>query len=236
MKLKFNGFLVLLLVLVAQISFAQDRVVSGVVSDNAGMPLPGVSVLVKGSKSGMQTDFDGKYSIKATSSQVLIFSFIGMKTQEVKASSAKINVKMLDDSQVLEEVVVTALGISKSEKTLGYAVSKVSKDEITKAGEQNVLQALAGKAAGVQVIGSGGTPGASSKIIIRGLNTITGSSDPLIVIDGVPIDNSTSQTTAGDNPFNANLSGINNSNRALDINPDDIESVSILKGPAAAAW
>ena len=235
MKLKYNGFLVLLLVLVAQITFAQDRVVSGVVSDNAGMPLPGVSVLVKGTQSGIQTDFDGKYSIKATSSQVLIFSFIGMKTQQVTASSAKINVKMQDDSQALEEVVVTALGISRSEKTLGYAVSKVTNDEISKSGEQNVLQALAGKAAGVQVIGSGGTPGASSKIIIRGLNTITGSSDPLIVIDGVPVDNSTSQTTAGDNPFNANLSGINNSNRGLDINPDDIESVSILKGPAAAA-
>ena len=235
MKLKFNGFLVLLIVLVAQISFAQDRVVTGVVSDNAGLPLPGVSVLVKGTQSGTQTDFDGKYSIKATSSQVLIFSFIGMKTQQITASSAKINVKMQDDSTVLEEVVVTALGISKSEKTLGYAVSKVTKDEITKSGEQNVLQALAGKAAGVQVIGSGGTPGSSSKIIIRGLNTITGSSDPLIVVDGVPIDNTTTQTTAGDNPFNANLSGINNSNRALDINPDDIESVSILKGPAAAA-
>jgi TonB-linked SusC/RagA family outer membrane protein len=235
MKLKFNRFFVLFLALAAQISFAQERVVSGTASDTAGMPLPGVSVAVKGTQTGTQTNFDGKFSIKATPSQVLIFSFIGMKTQEISASSEKINVNLQDDSQTLEEVVVTALGISKSEKTLGYAVSKVSKDEISKSGEQNVLQALAGKAAGVQVIGSGGTPGASTKIIIRGLNTITGSSDPLIVIDGVPINNSTTQTTAGDNPFNANLSGINNSNRALDINPDDIESVSILKGPAAAA-
>lgn len=235
MKLKFNGFLVLLLVLVAQLTFAQERVVSGSVSDNSGMPLPGVSVLIKGTKTGTQTDFDGKFSIKASTSQILVFSYIGMRTQEIAASSSSINVKLKDDSVELEGVVVTALGIKKSEKTLGYAVSKVTSEELTRSGEQNVLQGLAGKAAGVQVIGSGGTPGASSKIIIRGINSINRPSDPLIVIDGVPIDNTTSQTTAGDNPFNANLSGINNSNRALDINPDDIESVSILKGPAAAA-
>lgn len=225
----------LFFVLSSQLFFAQERAISGTVSDNAGIPLPGVSVLVKGTKSGTQTDFDGKYSIKASSSQILIFSYIGMKTQEVAANSQLVNVKLKDDSVELEGVVVTALGIKRSEKTLGYAVSKINSDEITRSGEQNVMQALAGKAAGVQVIGSGGTPGASSKIIIRGINTITGSSDPLIVVDGVPIDNATSQTSAGDNPFNANLSGINNSNRALDINPDDIESVSVLKGPAAAA-
>jgi TonB-linked SusC/RagA family outer membrane protein len=235
MKLKFNGFLVLLLVLVAQLTFAQERAVSGTVSDNTGMPLPGVSVLVKGTKTGTQTDFDGKFSIKASSNQVLVFSYIGMKTQEVAASSNSLSVKLKDDSVELEGVVVTALGIKKEEKKLGYAVSKVTSDEITKSGEQNVLQALAGKAAGVQIIGSGGTPGASSKIIIRGANTITGTTDPLIVVDGIPIDNTTDQTAAGDNPFNANLSGINNSNRALDINPNDIESVTILKGPAAAA-
>ena len=192
-------------------------------------------MLVKGSQTSTQTDFDGKFSIKATPTQVLVFSYIGMKSQEASASNAKLNVKLKDDSVELEGVVVTALGIKKDEKKLGYAVSKVTADEISKSGEQNLVQALAGKAAGVQVVGSGGTPGASSKIIIRGLNTITGSTDPLIVVDGVPIDNTTDQTTAGDNPFNANLSGINNSNRALDINPNDIESVTILKGPAAAA-
>ena len=235
MKLKFNGFLVLLVVLVAQLTFAQERSVSGVVSDNAGMPLPGVSVLVKGTKNGTQSDFDGKYTIKVAPSDVLVFTYVGMKKLEKSASSTSINVNLASDATELESVVVTALGIKRSEKSLGYAVSKVSGDEITKSGEQNVMQALAGKAAGVQVIGSGGTPGASSKIIIRGVNTIFGSSDPLIVIDGVPVDNTTTQTTAGDNPFNADLSGINNSNRALDINPDDIESVTVLKGPAAAA-
>lgn len=235
MKQKIKGLLLLIFALSSQLFFAQERVVSGTVLDNAGIPLPGINVIVKGTKSGTQTDFDGKFSIKASSNQTLIFSYIGMKTQEVVASSTSLNVKLKDDSVELEGLVVTALGIKRSEKSLGYAVSKISSDEITKSGEQNVLQALAGKAAGVQVIGSGGTPGASSKIIIRGINTITGKSDPLIVVDGVPIDNTTSQTSAGDNPFNANLSGINNSNRALDINPEDIESVSILKGPAAAA-
>ena len=235
MKQTFKGLIMLFFVLSSQLFFAQERAISGTVSDNVGIPLPGVSVLVKGTKSGTQTDFDGKYSIKASSNQIIIFSYIGMKTQEVTASSTLLNVKLKDDSVELEGVVVTALGVKKEEKKLGYAVSKVTSDEITKSGEQNVLQALAGKAAGVQIIGSGGTPGASSKIIIRGANTITGSTDPLIVVDGVPIDNSTTQTSAGDNPFNANLSGINNSNRALDINPNDIESVTILKGPAAAA-
>jgi TonB-linked SusC/RagA family outer membrane protein len=236
MKQKLKGFMMLFFVLILQSGIAQEKKITGVVSDNAGIPLPGVSVLVKGTKLGAQTDFDGKYVINAASNQVLIFSYIGMKTQEVTVSSSVINVKMLDaGAQELESVVVTALGIKRSEKTLGYAVSKINADEITKSGEQNVLQALAGKAAGVQVIGTGGTPGASSKIIIRGVNTILGSSDPLIVVDGVPIDNTTSQTSAGDNPFNANLSGINNSNRALDINPEDIENVSVLKGPAAAA-
>ena len=156
MKLNFNGFLVLLVVLVAQITFAQERTVSGVVSDNAGMPLPGVSVLVKGTKSGTQTDFDGKYSIKASSNQILIFSFIGMKTQEVMAGSAKVNVKMQEDSQVLEEVVVTALGIKKQERALGYATSVVGGNDITKGGNQNFVNALGGKVAGVQVIASGG--------------------------------------------------------------------------------
>lgn len=235
MKSKLHYLLTLFLALLVQISFAQERMVSGVVSDNNGLPIPGVNVLVKGTKSGVQTDFDGKYSIKASPSQTLIFNFVGMKSQEIVAASTTINVKMQDTTVELEGVVVTALGIKKEEKKLGYAVSKVSDDEIRKSGDQNVIQSLAGKAAGVQVTGTGGTPGASSKVIIRGMNTITGTTDPLIIVDGVPIDNSTTQTRAGDNPFNADLSGINNSNRALDLNPEDIESVSILKGPAAAA-
>ncbi|TRX24936.1 SusC/RagA family TonB-linked outer membrane protein [Flavobacterium franklandianum] len=228
MKLKFNGFLVLLLVLVAQVTFAQDRVVSGVVSDNTSMPLPGVSVLVKGTKSGTQTDFDGKFSIKATSSQVLIFSFIGMKTQEVSASSSSINVKMASDAFELEGVVVTAFGIKKSEKAIGYAAQSVKGSSLTEARETNLVNALSGKIAGVQVTNSSGAVGASSRIVLRGNSTITGNNQALFVVDGIPFDN-TSYGNADDG------GGRDLPNGVASINPDDVESITVLKGPNAAA-
>jgi TonB-linked SusC/RagA family outer membrane protein len=235
MKLKFNGFLVLLVVLVAQLTFAQERSVSGIVSDNAGMPLPGVSVLVKGTKNGTQSDFDGKYTIKATPSDVLVFSYVGMKSAEKSASSTTVNAKLASDATQLEGVVVTSLGIKRDKKSLGYGVSVVSSQDLLRSGESNVIQGLAGKTAGVQVTGSAGVPGASSKIVIRGQKSITGSTDPLIVVDGVPFNNDTQGNSTGDSPFNTNLSGTNLSNRALDINPNDIESVTVLKGGAASA-
>src|SRR6478609_8604149 len=125
MKLKFNGFLVLLLVLIAQLTFAQERTVSGTVTDNAGMPLPGVSVLVKGTKTGTQTDFDGKYSINASPSEVLVISYIGMKTQELVASSTNANVKLSGNTTELENVVVTALGVKREKKSLGYSTQEI---------------------------------------------------------------------------------------------------------------
>jgi TonB-linked SusC/RagA family outer membrane protein len=228
MKLKFNGFLVLLVVLVAQITFAQERVVSGVVSDNAGLPLPGVSVLVKGTKSGTQTDFDGKYSIKASSSQVLIFSYVGMKTQEVTASSATLNVKLASTAVELEGVVVTALGIKKSEKAIGYAAQSVKGSSLTEARESNLVNALSGKIAGVQVTNSSGAVGASSRIVLRGNSTITGNNQALFVVDGIPFDNS-SYSNATDQ------GGRDLPNGVASINPDDIESITVLKGPNAAA-
>ncbi|WP_281637347.1 SusC/RagA family TonB-linked outer membrane protein [Flavobacterium marginilacus] len=231
MKLKFNGFLVLLIVLVAQVTFAQERSVSGIVSDNAGMPLPGVSVLVKGTKNGTQSDFDGKYSIKATPSDVLVFSYVGMRSSEKSASSTSLNVKLSSDATELESVVVTALGIKKEKKALGYATSQVKGDELQKSQEPNIIEGLAGKAAGIQVTGSAGTPGASSRIIIRGQKSISLSSQPLIVLDGQIIDNSINNNAGS----GTNIGGVDDSNRAVDINPDDIESVSILKGGAAAA-
>ncbi|MEG1026731.1 MAG: carboxypeptidase-like regulatory domain-containing protein, partial [Flavobacterium sp.] len=194
MKLKFNGFLVLLLVLVAQLSFAQERAVSGTVSDNAGMPLPGVSVLVKGTKTGTQTDFDGKFSIKASSSQVLVFSYIGMKTQEVAATSANVNVKLADaGAQELEGVVVTAFGIKREKKSLGYATTTLKSEQLTAVVNTNPFETLSGKIAGVD-ISAPSQPGASTKVIIRGLNTITGNTGPLYVVDGSPINNTASGT------------------------------------------
>src|SRR6187402_646293 len=131
MKLKFKGFLVLLVVLVAQLTFAQERSVSGIVSDNAGMPLPGVSVLVKGTKNGTQSDFDGKFAIKAAPSDVLVFSYVGMKSSEKPASSTTINVKLASDATQLESVVVTALGIKRDKKSLGYAAQDVKGDAVS---------------------------------------------------------------------------------------------------------
>jgi TonB-linked SusC/RagA family outer membrane protein len=231
MKLKFNGFLVLVVVLMAQLTFAQERSVSGIVSDNAGMPLPGVSVLVKGTKNGTQSDFDGKFSIKAQPSDVLVFSYVGMKSSEKSASSTSLNVKLASDATQLESVVVTALGIKKEKKALGYATSQVKGEDLQKSHEPNIIEGLAGKAAGIQVTGSAGTPGASSRIIIRGQKSISLSSQPLIVLDGQIIDNSINNNAGS----GTNIGGVDDSNRAVDINPDDIESVSILKGGAAAA-
>jgi TonB-linked SusC/RagA family outer membrane protein len=229
MKLKFNGFLVLLLVLVAQLTFAQERAVSGTVSDNTGMPLPGVSVLVKGTKTATQTDFDGKYSIKAAPNQVLIFSYIGMKAQELPASSTSINAKLKNDSVELESVVVTALGIKKEKKALGYATQEVKATELTRGNNNSLAGALQGKLAGVQITPSSGAPGASSQIVIRGARSFTGNNTPLYVIDGMPVASQSDYST-GDS-----VTGADSANRAVDIDPNDIESINILKGQAASA-
>jgi TonB-dependent SusC/RagA subfamily outer membrane receptor len=137
----------------------------------------------------------------------------------------------ITQAKEIEEVVVTALGIKREKKTIGYSTSQVNGDDLKKSGETNIIQGLAGKAAGIQVTGSSGTPGASSKILIRGQKSINLSSQPIIVLDGQVIDNSVNNN-AGQG---SNLAGVDDSNRAIDINPDDIESVSILKGGAAAA-
>lgn len=153
MKQKFKGLVVLFFVLALQITFAQEKKITGTVSDKAGIPLPGVSVLVKGIKSGTQTDFDGKYALKADANQILIFSYIGMKTQEVAANSSVINITLKDDSVELEGVVVTtAMGVKREKKSLGYATQQISgKDLDGGAGNANVANLLSGKAAGVEV-------------------------------------------------------------------------------------
>ncbi|RED19666.1 TonB-linked SusC/RagA family outer membrane protein [Flavobacterium cutihirudinis] len=235
MKLKFNGFLVLLLVLVAQLTFAQERAVSGIVSDNAGMPLPGVSVLVKGTKSGTQTDFDGKFSIKASSSQVLVFSYIGMKTQEIAASSSVINVKLAGDAQELEGVVVTtALGVKREKKSLGYATQEVKGGDLRSGtASGNFLNELSGKVAGVNVRRNTNF-GGSTSAISRGVKAINQSNEMLIVIDGMPINNA-NNTNDGTTAQSRGAQGYDYGNNGMDINPEDIESVNVLKGAAASA-
>lgn len=227
MKTKLNGFLTLFLALLVQISFAQERMVSGVVSDNSGMPIPGVNVIVKGTTSGTQTDFDGKFSIKASPSQTLVFSFVGMKSKEVMASIATLNITMEDNSVELEGVIITALGIKRDKKALGYAATTIGKEDITNVVTNNPLESLSGKVAGVD-ISAPTQPGASTKVIVRGIGSISGSNQPLYVVDGTPINNSASGSTSTSRSFDAGT-GLN------DLDPNSIEKITFLKGSAATA-
>lgn len=232
MKTKLTNYLALLLVLFAQLSFAQERTVTGTVSDNSGLPLPGVSILVKGTSEGTQTDFDGKFSIKAAPSQVLVFSYIGMRTTEVVASKTTLLVKMMDDSVELEGVVVTALGIKREKKSLGYATQEIKAADL-KSGSAggNFLNDLSGKVAGVQVRRNNNF-GGSTNIVSRGVKSLTGNNQMLVVIDGVPVNNSNTNSGA---QRNGQGTSFDYGNTATDINPEDIESVNVLKGAAASA-
>jgi TonB-linked SusC/RagA family outer membrane protein len=231
MKLKFNGFLVLLLVLVAQLTFAQERAVSGTVSDNTGMPLPGVSVLIKGTKTGTQTDFDGKFSIKASTSQVLVFSYIGMKSQEVAASSSVINIKLTGDANELEAVVVTtALGIKREKKSLNYSSQKLDGAAVSTTPSNNFLNNLSGKVAGLEVK-SNSNFGGSTNIVLRGTKSMTGNNQALMVVDGVPMSNANLNKADAAN----SRDGFDFGNSASDIDPNNIESINVLKGAAATA-
>ncbi|UXP34145.1 SusC/RagA family TonB-linked outer membrane protein [Reichenbachiella agarivorans] len=218
-------------------SWAQDRTVSGKVTDDTGESIPGANIILKGTTTGTTSDIDGNWKLSVPSDGgTLVFTFVGMAAQEVEIGSRSVvDVAMASDAKQLTEVVVTALGISREKRSLGYAVSSLDNDDLVRSGEDDIIQSLAAKAPGVQVTSSAGTPGASSKVLLRGAATLTGATQPLIIVDGIPIDNSTTQSSPRDYPFNENLQGVNNSNRAVDINPADIESVTILKGPAAAA-
>ena len=228
MKTKFKGILTLFLALLVQISFAQEKTISGTVSDQSGV-LPGVSVVIEGSNKGVETDFDGKYSIEANSGDVFVFRYLGYETVKITvAGSDIINVTLEEGGEVLDEIVITAFGIKRSEKALGYSVQSLKGDAMTEARESNLTNAISGKIAGVQVTGTSGSVGASSRIVLRGNSSITGNNEPLYVVDGVPISNS-SFGNAGSG------GGVDLPNGAADINPDDIETITVLKGPNAAA-
>jgi len=235
--LQFTVALTFLLGSTAMAVQAQERVVSGKVTsldDNAG--LPGVSVLLKGTTTGTISDVDGNYKISVPDDAVLVFSFVGFQSQEVNIGSRSvIDVQLQSDIKQLSEVVVTAAGIEANKRELGYSIQNVDAEEIVKSGENNFVSALSGKVAGVQVTSSGGSPGAAAQIRIRGNKSVQGSNGPLFVIDGVPIDNSTFNTADSPEDDVANLGsgGVTNSNRAIDINPEDVQSLTVLKGPAA---
>ena len=211
---------------------AQEKTITGTVTDDSG-PLPGASVIIKGTSTGTESDFDGNYSIKASIGDILVFSFVGMATQEITVGvSNTINVLMEADN-VLEEVVVTAQGIKAKPRSLSYSIEGVEADDVTKARETNMVSALSAKASGVQVTTSSGSVGASANIRIRGNTSITRSNSPLFVVDGVPIDNSSFSEDPTQSFNNSSTGGTDFSNRAVDINSNDIESIRILKGIAA---
>lgn len=205
---------------------AQTRTVSGTVTDsNGGAPLPGVSISVQGTQKGTQTDFDGNFSLEVATGDVLVFSYMGMKTQTVTVGSLNtINLSMEEDASKLDEVVVTALGIKREERALGYAVSEIQGDEIAQTVQVNPVNALQGKTAGVQIsTTSGGTFG-GTRITVRGNSTFDKNTQPIFVVDGVILDNDISGEEGADW-----------GNQLKNLNPDDFETFSILKGAAAAA-
>jgi TonB-linked SusC/RagA family outer membrane protein len=210
-----------------QISFAQEKTISGTVSDESGLPLPGVNIIIKGTTTGTQTDFDGNYTITANVGNVLSFTYLGLKPHEATVGASNtINVTMKEDASVLDEVVVTAIGISRNEKELGYNVQSVSAESISTRPNADIVNSLSGATSGVQVVSSSGDAGSSTFITIRGSASITGNNQPLFVVNGMPI------ITGGGS---SGVGGVNTSNRTIDINPNDIASLSVLKGGAATA-
>lgn len=220
-------FLLLMgVVFIATQAMAQ-RTVTGVVSDEKGNPVAKASVVVRGTTVGTTTKDDGTYSLVVpANAKALVFSAVDMSPVEVAiGTNSAINAVLKNEDKSMTEVVVTAFGIKKDKKTLGYGVSQINSAELNRARTPNITNAIGSKIAGIRVQGSGGSFTGSS-IIIRGYTTFTGSNQPLFVVDGIPIDNS-----GGGSPLQ---NGPSVSNRALDLNQDDIESISVLKGPSAA--
>lgn len=235
---RFTLFLALMIFIGMQVAQAQTRSLSGTVTNaEDGSTIPGVSVVVKGTTIGTTTDLQGRYSLTVPAdAQILQFSFVGMKTLELAIGANNvINVALEPEITAIEGVVVTAIGVRREAKALGYSVQTVDSDAISRSGNINPVNSLSGRVAGVQITNSSGAAGSSSFMTIRGNASITGNNQPLFVVDGVPIDNS--QLTSGDPRSGANnlLYGVALSNRIVDINPEDIETINILKGGAATA-
>ncbi|HBT11044.1 MAG TPA: SusC/RagA family TonB-linked outer membrane protein, partial [Leeuwenhoekiella sp.] len=184
----------LFVALVVQVSFAQTRTISGTVTDDSGVPLPGVNVLISGTSTGTQTDFDGLYSIEASTGDVLTFSYVGFSPQDVTVGTSSTIDVQLTAGEALEEVVVTAQGIKREKKALGYAVSEVASDELEQRPESDVARVLSGKASGVEITAQNGTSGSATNVVIRGYTSINGSNQALFVVDGVPFASDTNSS------------------------------------------
>ncbi len=206
-----------------------------VTAQEDGQPLPGVNVLVKGTTNGTNTDSNGKYSLTLPDGGgTLVFSFIGYRIQEVPVTNQSVvDIVLAQEALSLSEVVVTALGIEKSKAAIAYSLTEVNGDEFTQARENNIANALSGMVAGVNATGISTGPGGSSRVIIRGNGSLTGNSQPLYVINGMPINNSVPGGSADPNSFG--LAGVDRGDGIGAINPDDIESITVLKGGTAAA-
>jgi len=215
---------------------AQSNKVSGIVRDAQGEPLIGATIRVKGTKHGTTTDVDGRYSINASPGDVLEVSYIGSKSIEVPVTGGSMDISMEASDQVLDEVVVTALGIRKDRKSLGYSVEDLKSEELMRNKTANAINSLSGKIAGVNVTQSSGAAGSGAQIILRGgtSGSETRDNQPLFVVDGVIYDNSGG--VVGNSAFDGMTNNATtSSNRVMDINPEDIENISVLKGPAASA-
>jgi TonB-dependent SusC/RagA subfamily outer membrane receptor len=211
MKTKFNGILTLFLAFAVQISFAQQKTISGTVSDESGL-LPGVSVVVKGTNSGVETDLDGKYSIEASEGDVLVFRYLGYSLTEKTIGSANIiNVTMKQEANLLDEIVISGVAGATSRKKLSVTVAKVGAEDIQEVVATSAASALQGKVSGVSV-GNLGQPGQGANIILRGSTNFYGSQEPLVILDGVFVE-----------------SGLQ------DINVDDIQSMEVIKGASASS-
>lgn len=229
---KFTMLFLCLVMLGINLANAQQRTITGTVtSSEDGMSIPGVSVAVKGTTVGTITDIDGKYTLGGVpqDAQALVFSFVGMKTQEIVIGSSNV-IDVVMEAEVIgvDEVVVTALGIKRSQKSLGYATQAVKGDDLSKAPEPNLVNNLNGRVSGVQITNSSGAVGSSSRIVLRGASSIYGDTQPLFIVDGVPITNRNDGTAGSSGGFDI-------PNGVADINPSDIESMNVLKGPNASA-
>ena len=222
-------FFVLLLFTYSLVMAQTTQITGTVTSSEDRQPVPGVTVQVKGTTIGVVTDVNGKYSINVPeNATTLAFSYVGMKAKEVAISGQRVVDVVMDPDMVgLDEIVVTALGISRERKALGYTVQDVKGDELAKGSNPDVITSLSGKIAGVEVRQSSGMPGAPSQVYIRGARSFSGNNSPLYVIDGLPI--------SSESDYSSNVTGSAYSNRAMDLDPNEIESVNVLKGQAAAA-
>jgi len=226
-----KNFFRISLILLSFITYGQNKI-TGTVFDSDGLALPGATVIIENTNTGVSTDFDGNFEIEVDQGQVLQFSYIGYLTQDVTVSGQDaISVSLQSDNQ-LDEVVVTSLGFTEKRDQQGSTYSVVSTRAVQRSGEATFANSLSGKAAGVSITRTSGDPGAGSRIRIRGANTILGSSSPLIIVDGSPMN---SETTKIVNGGSSNTGAVNFGSRLNDINPSDIASVQVLKGASAAA-